>query len=299
MPRNAAYFLARVTKAGQLDEAKLQEALTSPVVIKRGEFCYTFSAVVKIESGRGGFLHGRLVKFRSEGTVQSVRPKQNAVVDTEVPNLFDVGCQFIYIPRHSGVAYRPASSKLSRERFLGLFGALVEEKFNKFFVTCTLEPLSDVERFAARLKQLERILRIDVTVRPPNPLFGPAWEQIGKDLKARKAAELKIAESCAEGEGLDSPVARIASDLSSPRTGDAGVPTIGHVSVADAAILMAADGYGEGSVTGESEGKAVVIRTRDSQVSISVAPDVDPQAVFEAVDELFASVAAKRGLRHQ
>jgi hypothetical protein len=61
---------------------------------------------------------------------------------------------------------------------------------------------------------------------------------------------------------------------------------------------MAADGYGHGKVTGESEREEVIIRTSDTHKSFLYAKDPDPTALAESAAKLFSSISDERHMGH-
>lgn len=66
------------------------------------------------------------------------------------------------------------------------------------------------------------------------------------------------------------------------------------VAIGDAAILMAADGYGSGRVVGDQHGEEVVIRTSDTQKAFLPVPeDLAAQAEIH-----FRRTSVERDMRH-
>ena len=59
-----------------------------------------------------------------------------------------------------------------------------------------------------------------------------------------------------------------------------------QVDITDAAMLMAADGYGHGKIIGEQNGEEVVIRTSDTHKSFLFAKEPDPSELAEAAANL-------------
>ena len=67
---------------------------------------------------------------------------------------------------------------------------------------------------------------------------------------------------------------------------------------ADAAILMAADGYGRGKVVGEENGEEVVVKTSDSQKSFSHDKEPSPEDLAGAAKVQFDKVSKERDMKH-
>jgi hypothetical protein len=68
--------------------------------------------------------------------------------------------------------------------------------------------------------------------------------------------------------------------------------------VGDAALLMAADGYGRGKVVGLEQGRTVTIRTSENQKSFLHAKDPTPEELFNAAHEEFSKINDTRQLDH-
>ncbi|MEW6058427.1 MAG: hypothetical protein AB1540_17640 [Bdellovibrionota bacterium] len=69
--------------------------------------------------------------------------------------------------------------------------------------------------------------------------------------------------------------------------------------VGDAAILMAADGYGSGKVVGVEETRTVTIRTSENQKSFVSDGDPSPEELYRIAYEQFAKINNERYLDHQ
>ena len=70
------------------------------------------------------------------------------------------------------------------------------------------------------------------------------------------------------------------------------------VAIGDAAILMAADGYGSGRVVGEQDGEEVTIRTSDAQKTFLFAKEPVPADLASEAEKHFQRTSAERDMRH-
>ena len=68
--------------------------------------------------------------------------------------------------------------------------------------------------------------------------------------------------------------------------------------VGDAALLMAADGYGRGKVVGIEQGRTVTIRTSENQKSFLHPKDPVPEELFNVAHEEFTKLSDDRQLDH-
>lgn len=186
----------------------------------------------------------KIAKFKQQGAVGVVHEAKHASAETSVLNLIDAASAFVYLPAFSGLAYRHIWNNFPSDQFERVFKELVETRHNKFFVGCDIEPVVDLRTFVTRLSKLDLITELQATVIPPNPLFGPCWKSLSAYLKKRNLTEVSIKEQAVIGIGtrlkeiatavLDQREAKQMVDLMEPLLDGVG----------DAALLMAADGYG-------------------------------------------------------
>ena len=63
------YYLGRVVKLGELDQAKLLNAIREPKVINVGQFQWTFTDTSDLSDSSEGYIFSRLSKYSQEGHV--------------------------------------------------------------------------------------------------------------------------------------------------------------------------------------------------------------------------------------
>ena len=68
--------------------------------------------------------------------------------------------------------------------------------------------------------------------------------------------------------------------------------------ISDAALLMAADGYGHAKVEGKSDGGILVIKTKDNQKSFQFDKTPDIEEFFTLVKSKFEAINSERDLQH-
>lgn len=303
MPRDVRFYLGRVIKLGRIDEAAVEAALVDPVSVRRGTSVYTFTDIVVERDGASTkFIYAKLAKYTPQGSVDVVNPKEHVALPADVPNLLVAASAFIYLPAFSGIAYQHVWNKIARDQFEGAFGDLVTQKHEAFFAKSTIEPISDFRTFVQRVALLNKVYRIKADVRPPNPLFGPAWKSLLDYIKARNLGEVKVDESAADNRGVNTSLPVIAAsadrgDLDENRMVEISESTNGGIT--DAAVLMAADGYGRASVEGERANRKVVVRTSDNQVQFSFEGEPQPTELYEKSKEILARIDEERYLKHQ
>jgi len=297
--KQARYYLGRVLKRGELTADKMAQAVREPMTIEYRGTKYSFIdyEVVGSAGSVGGF-YAKLVKYKQQGAVTVVHEELHASQSAEVQNLVDAASPFVYAPQFSGIAYRHIWNALPSDQFERVFKELIETKFQKFFTGCDVEPITDFRTFVTRLSRLDSIEKLQATVMPPNPLFGPCWSSLADYLRKRGLEEAKFEEHARNGikTKLQEIAGAVLTDAAPASWPELMEPLLDGVG--DAAILMAADGYGRGRVEGTEEGKDVIVRTSDNQKSFMFDADPDPGRLFEYAFDQLAGVSREQGLEH-
>lgn len=294
MAKRGRFYLGRVVKLGRLDQAKLIEAIGSSAIVNVGKFTWTITDVERGDSSDAPFIFGKLAKYSQEGHVTVVDSRLKSQVDAIAPNLLVASSPFVYIPECSGIAYLHVWNGIQQDLFTKRFKTIIEATYGNFFVDCTIEPISDYRSFVAKLASLERFTQLQAKVHPPNPLFGRCWESLNAYLKHRNVDEINLSETKEDGTGIQTEiVGLVQAILDEPEYEPTAIPDI-----TDAALLMAADGYGRGKVVGYEDDSLVTIRTADTQKSFLFPKD--PIAVDLAKEALkyFRKITKQRNMRH-
>lgn len=295
MARNGTYYLGRVLKLGSLTQASLMQALASPRPIQSRGGNW---ALVNVHLDPDGqFVFGRLARYLPEGRVDVVDPDTLSTESQMEPNLLVASVPFVYIPAHSGVAFLTGSSNIDHSTFIRRFCSIIEGSLDNFFVECQIEVITDLRAFAIRVSALDAIYKIQSRVSPPNPLFGPLWENLKNYLIQRNADRLNLTENAGPGEALQSMLPELASSY----TATAQYPNselLTPIPVGDAAILMAVDGYGTGIIRGRSGSDAVVIRTSETIANFIFDKDPAPEELYSAANEQFDRIRIDRYMEH-
>ena len=271
------------------------DAIVNSVNVTIGKYNWAITDVVDArEEGPVPFVFGHLSKFQKEGTITVVDTETKQQEDTEVEDLLVASSPFVYLPQYSGIAYLHVWNDIQEELFTRRFKAIIEATYGNFFVDCSIEPISDYRAFSAKLRELDKITELQAKVHPPNPLFGRVWKPLRDYLKNRNASEVAVKESEESGEGLNTQVViLVEAILEQPDYDPPEPPAIG-----DSAILMAADGYGMGKVTGTKEEEEVVVRTSDTQKSFQFEKEPNPHELASRANESFKGISDERGLEH-
>lgn len=293
--RRGTYYLGRIIKLGYLDQAKLLNAIRESATVLVGKFKWMITNTCEGNVNGSPYIMGRLSKYAQEGKVTVVDEEEHLERDALASKLLEASSPFIYMPEFSGIAYLHVWNSIQDELFRKRFKAVIQEKFENFFVDCTIEPISDYKSFAVRLSKMRRITHITAKVHPPNPLFGRCWASLNEYIKKRNADTVSVREDSDSGQGLQSDVLRLLrAIMDTPAYEPADVPDI-----ADAALLMAADGYGHGRVVGtDSEDVEIAIRTSDTQKNFLFDKEPIPEELAAKVLGLLSAVTHERNMQH-
>jgi hypothetical protein len=270
------------------------DAITNAATLTIGKFRWTIINVTDRRNDVLPFVFGHLAKFSAEGHVTVVDTNARALVDALAPNLLVASAPFVYLPDFSGIAYLHVWNGIQEELFSRRFKNVIEATYQNFFVDCSIEPLADYREFSSKLKGIERFTEVSAKVYPPNPLFGRYWDPLRKYMRERNAAEVSLAEYQEGQQGLKTDIVRFLDQiLKDPNSEPPSPPAL-----TDAALLMAADGYGLGKVTGIQGGSEIVIRTSDTQKSFLYATEPVPEDLAGEAAKRFEQVSTERNMKH-
>lgn len=291
--RRGRYCLGRIVKIN-FDQSRLLSAIRESAKVSIGKFTWTITNVVEGAVNGSPYIMGRLSKYAQEGHVTVVDEEQRLERTAIAPKLLEASSPFLYLSEFSGIAYMHVWNAISDELFCKRFKTVIEEKYENFFVDCSIEPISDYKSFAAKLSRLDKITQISATVHPPNPLFGRCWESLNDYIKRRNAETVIVKENNESGNGIRTALIQIVNEI---------IQNHEYVlemepDITDAAVLMAADGYGRGSITGIEDSSEILIRTSDTQKCFLFDKEPDPDALAQKVLMQLSSVSHERNMRH-
>ena len=293
--RLGRYYLGRIVKFGRLTNEMIVRAILNPSIIRSAKYEWTITDALDGRDESPSFVYGELSKFLPLGDVTVVDTAEKAKVERPTENLHVASAPFVYLPEFSGIAYLHVWNEIQEEIFPRRFKAIIENTYDNFFVRCDIEAISDYLSFVAKISRFERFIQISAKVYPPNPLFGNLWRSLEEYLRKRNLEELSVKESAAEeGEGIRTELISLMKTLENNES-----PSLEHPpSLTDAALLMAADGYGSGKVVGVENGAVVVVRTIETKKSFLFDKRPSPKALAQRAWEEFDAINKKRGMRH-
>lgn len=292
--RRGRYFLARVIKLGELNQERLLDAIAKAPVIALGQFEWTITDVIDRRNATAAYIFGNLAKYSKEGTVKIVDEPAKQQLQARAPNLLEASAPFVYLPQYSGLAFLHVWNGIQEDVFPRRFKSIIEAAYGNFFVDCTIEPVADYRAFLERLRSLDRITELSARVHPPNPLFGRLWGSLDKYVKKRHADEISVRETTESPKGLATELLTLIQRMiENPKYEPATEPAI-----TDAAMLMAADGYGAGKAVGTEGEHEVVVRTRESQKSFLFEKEPEAEMLATAARIQFEKVSEERDMKH-
>lgn len=292
--RRGRYYLSRVIKLGVLNQSKLMDAIIEAPTVAIGQFEWTITDVVDMRDTKDPFVFGNLAKYSKEGRVKVVDEASKHQLQARARNLLEASAPFVYLPQFSGLAFLHVWNGIQEDIFPRRFKAIIEAAYDNFFVDCTVEPVADYRAFLQKLRSLDRITELSAKVHPPNPLFGRLWESLDKYVKKRQADEVSVREKSDKSTGLSTQLLMLMQNiLDNPKYEPTRVPDI-----TDAAVLMAADGYGSGKAVGTEGDHEVVVRTSESQKSFLFEKEPEPESLAKIAQAQFERVSTERDMKH-
>ena len=292
--KRGRYYLARVIKLGELNQTRLLDAIVKAPVVPIGQFEWTITDVIDRRRATTPYVFGNLAKYTREGTVKIVDEPSKQQVQAIAPNLLEASAPFVYLPEFSGLAFLHVWNGIQEDVFPRRFKSIIEAAYDNFFVDCTIEPITDYRAFLEKLNTLDRITELSAKVHPPNPLFGRLWGSLDKYVKRRQASEVAIRETTDSAKGLSTDLVKLIERiLENPKYQPKTEPDI-----TDAAMLMAADGYGSGKAVGMDGDTEVVVRTNESQKSFLFEKEPAPEILATVAKIQFERVSEERDMGH-
>ena len=296
--RKGRYFLSRVVKIN-LSQENLIDAICNPAIIKVGKYNWTITDMLdKRDDESLPFIYGRLVKY-ADDTQDVVNEDNHTQGQSMTANLVKASSPFVYLPRFSGLCFLHVYNGIESETFPRRFKKIIEDarnlKYNDLLIGCDVDAISDYASFRNKIIMIKKITQIEATVSPPNPLFGRIWKSLKETLEKRNTSTLKINEESEKREGLKTNLHDLVNSIEKNNISNYKQ----EVALPDAAILMAADGYGTGKVAGEdNNGEIIEVRTRDVQKSFLFEKDPSPDFLARKANEEFIKVSEERKMEH-
>lgn len=297
MATKGTYYVGRVLKLGTLDQSMLIDAIRKPVSIKHRNSAWTVIDISEVNQPGHHFIFGRLSKYAPEGEVGLVDEATNSEKKQLEPNLLVASSPFVYIPEHSGIAFLNISGQIETNIFIKRFCDRINKTYDNFFVDCNIDLISDLKSFATKLSALDGIFKIEARISPPNPLFSPLWESLEKYLRSRNTDKMVVIEDAPEKQVLNSDLPELVKEVSKQTEDSASEPNH-EIAIGDAAILMAADGYGNGKVRGRKDDEIIVIKTSETAMNFSFDKVPDPYKLYLATLKILDRIKRQRHMEH-
>ncbi|WP_259513854.1 hypothetical protein [Shewanella baltica] len=291
------YYLGRVLKLGTLDQEKLINSLKEPVSISYRDSSWTFIDVKEVNDNGRHYIFGRLSKYKPLGEVTVVDTHRRTEETQIEPNLKVASSPFIYIPSHSGIAFLNVYNHIEQKAFINRFCSIIEETHQRFFVNCDIELVSDLRSFAAKVSSLDGIYHVNAKISPPNPMFGCLWAELKDYLIMRNTDRMTIVEDAPDCQPLNTDLPYHIQKAAN-QTEEEQYVTDEPLPIGDAAILMAADGYGHGTVKGKRGNEVITIKTSETVKNFSFDKNPEPEALYHKAFKIFEEIKEKRHLGH-
>ena len=297
MAKKGTYYTGRVLKLGLLDQEKLISAIKQPESIKNRGNAWTFTNIEEYQQSGNHFVFECLSKYSPEGEVGIVDEVTRSEKVQIEPNLLLASSPFIYIPDHSGIAFLSISGQIEQQTFIKRFSEIIEFTNKNFFVDCDIELIADLKTFANKLSMLDGIFRIEARISPPNPLFSPLWEPLEEYLRERNTDRMVVSEDAPESGVLNTGLPELVKEASLQNENEQFFPEE-NIPIGDAAILMAADGYGRGIIRGRIENEVIIIKTSETALNFSFDKTPNPHELYEKVLKIFLRIKEQRHMEH-
>lgn len=296
MARQGTYYVGRVVKIGLIEASDIISALNNPVPVEIRGIAWTFIDVKTLQDGKGTYVFGRMSKYSPDAEVAIVDPARRTEITQQEPNLSVASSPFVYIPEYSGIAYLHVSNHIEHKTFVSRWNSIIRSSIDKILVDCEIDPITDLRSFAIKLKNLEGIYALSSTISPPNPLFGPLWKDLREYLESRAAGRMKVVEESTKHEPLDTDLPGHVEGIVNQTEDSPYRPE--PLPIGDAAILMAADGYGSGFVEGKQGNEMIKIRTSETVRNFRFSRIPKPEELYRRAAQIFRKIQEERHMEH-
>lgn len=293
------YYLGRVIKRGlgvsRSSSSSIAKAIQSPAVVSSKSFLWTFSDFQSGVVDNCIYIFSKLLKIAPKEDIDVVKLERREVVQINADNVLVASSPFIYLPRYSGVAYLHVWNHIRYGDFINRFSQIINSSRALPYVYVSIDPISDYGVFVSKIKMLKSVTRIVANVTPPNPVYGRIWKSLDEYLRNRHVSELRIQEDGSHSGGINTAIDTLMEKLNANSAYEPETPP----SLTDAAILMAADGYGKARVTGyvDEKGKVeVTLHTSQEVKRFLFDKDPTPESLAAATITIFKQLAKDRGM---
>lgn len=294
--RRGRFFLSRVIKIN-LTQDELMDAICNPAIVHVRNHNWTIIDIVDKRDSTIPFVYGKLVKYADDSldVVDELSHKQSQSL---TPNLVKASSPFVYLPLFSGLCFLYVYNGIQDDVFPRRFKKIIENsrklKYDDLLIECEVDAVADYSEFRKKILEIKKVIEIDAKVFPPNPLFGPYWKSLKDYLMERDSTMLKINEQSEKKEGIKTKLPKLIQDIENNQSIDGALPGL-----ADAALLMAADGYGKGKLVGEGKNKEIIeVNTQDAQKSFLLEKDPSPEQLALHACKEFRKVIKERDMSH-
>lgn len=289
------YYLGRVLKLGTLTQDMVIDAIKEPATISYRGNSWTIVDVYVEHTKK--YIIGNLSKFTPYGEISKIDIETHSEVKQREPNLTIANSPFIYIPEYSGIAFLNVSNHIEQSMFIKQFKKIINETYDNFFVDCEIKPIADLRTFATKLSKLDGIYKLNATISPPNPMFGPLWESLKEYLISRNTDRMIISEDAPISQTLKTNIQEHVRKASEQDENNEYIPEK-KLPIGDAAILMAVDGYGKGFVRGKENEQIVTIKTSESIKSFNYLKNPNHEELYSIANKIFKNIQDNRHMRH-
>lgn len=262
------FFFGRLNINAYADDKRnlILRGLKTDKFHDKNQFRYGFFDVAELTDD---FVYGRLVKYK--------RLLEGEIVDEEshrtelggLPYGIVAKSDFFLHYKSGVIAYRPLASRISAKQFRFVFARIFEAGHDNFFVNAQVETIDEGIRVEEAIKRFEIIRKVSFDIHPTNPSNRDVYKRIDERLKQLNAEKLKQTIE-ADERGLNKN-ALLDDDVYR-------------------SLIMATDGYGNGSIQGVAEGRTMVITTGDSPVRKEIVESPDPLEMLESLLPAFKQI---------
>lgn len=295
MSKSETYYVGRVLKSGvDFGQEKLISAFKNAGPIMSRKYFWSFVDVEEVEYNKEQFVVGKLAQYSESSEIDVVEPRTRSRKKDITRNQIQAFSKFVYLPDHSGIVFQNHWNSITGAAFRSHFREIINKHYDNMFTNAEIEQITDYTKFATLVRGLKSITEIQAHVHIPNPLFGNLWASLNDELRDRNSERMSVTEIARNQNGLNSSLVKTVHDIEKKKSTNIEA----KLSFAEKAILMAADGYGKGTIRGHTANGKIEIKTSAMEISFKIESQEGFESLLSASSRIFERIKNERNMKH-
>jgi hypothetical protein len=208
------------------------------------------------------FITGTLIRYKDDQ--ETIFDEDRGEVNYELVKDKVFGMVNFFIKDGHYLIAHQESPRVRENMFRKTLAAVIEEAERAFFVSVDINPIVDRRDFIARIKSLDMINNIFLTLHPSNPKYQDRWKDVDDELQSTNVGTLAAKYVPKKDKGIKIPeTSRLMKSL-----------------------LMIADGYGRALIKGRKDDSTAVVTSAARPVKLSIPHEEEHPFMLSLKDSM-------------